>query len=569
MVMRISRPMKRAGTKNEQFKKRVPTALLPVLRGRKFAVDLPQTVAPDSPTYTVTVTLSDMITFSLGAPASRLAAIRHAAALGHVEAFLDAAQRGPEDLSHLELTALLGDIHKALLAQYADNPPARYKIAVEEGVEEWDELSDWREMITEAEISVLTLTPQGRAAAVSSVRRIIDLDAFLSARALILSDKSYRDLVEGLPATLRRVAETLSQRSHGNYSPDPYTPQYPQWKAKGTTAAVPSADEYVKTFEDLFDRWKAADKRAASTISTWRGYLARFTKFVGHDDPHRVERVDALRWKDALVTEGLKKISTTYLAALNTLYRFGLSNSETTGISRNPFDGVKAPQKARAGTKRLPFTGAEVALILNAARKEKLAHLRWIPWLQAQTGSRVAEIAQLWGNMVITDDAGNPCIHITTAPDGGSLKNEGSERTIPLHPDLIAEGFLEFVKTRGKGPLFYGGRKGKAAVQLRDDQKHPSKGVSNRVGTWVRELGIADPRKGPTHSFRHWFKSELPRRSGCTIRLVDAIQGHSAESDAAGYHHSEISDMLEAISKLDLKGLADSATKDEIPEKAV
>jgi hypothetical protein len=80
--------------------------------------------------------------------------------------------------------------------------------------------------------------------------------------------------------------------------------------------------------------------------------------------------------------------------------------------------------------------------------------------------------------MVITDDAGNHCLNITTAPDGGSLKNEGSERIVPLHPDLIADGFLEFVKTRGKGPLFYGGSKGKAAVQLRDDQKHPSKGVS-------------------------------------------------------------------------------------------
>ncbi|MGB8293225.1 MAG: hypothetical protein WCE42_35975, partial [Rhizobium ruizarguesonis] len=410
MVMRISRPMKRAGTKNEHFKKRVPAVLLPILRGKKLSIYLPETTAPDSVTYMVTVTLGDMITFSLGAPASRLAKVRHAAALGHVEAFLDAAQRGPEDLSHMEITSLLGDIHKELFAQYEANPPERHKIVVDDGVEEWSELSEWQEMISDAEVGILTLTPQGRAAAVARVSRIVDLDAFLSARALVLSEKSYRDLVEGLPATLRRVAETLAQRSHGNYAADPYAAQYPQWKAK-TTAARRSTDEYVKTFDDLFDRWKAADKRAASTISTWRGYLTRFTKFVGHDDPHRVERSDALRWKDALIAEGLKKISTTYLAALNTLYRFGLRDSETTGINRNPFEGVKAPQKAVAGTRRLPFTRSEVVLILSAARKETLAHLRWIPWLQAQTGSRVAEIAQLWATMVITDDAGNPCLN--------------------------------------------------------------------------------------------------------------------------------------------------------------
>ncbi|MBA1348722.1 hypothetical protein [Rhizobium sp. WYCCWR 11146] len=563
MVMRISRPMKRAGTKNEQFKKRVPTALLPILRGKKLSIYLPETTAPDSVTYMVTVTLGDMITFSLGAPASRLAKVRHAAALGHVEAFLDAAQRGPEDLSHMDITSLLGEIHKALLAQYEADPPARHKIVVDDGVEEWSELSEWQDMITDAEEGIRTLTPQGRAAAVARVRRIVDLDAFLSARAVLLSEKSYRDLVEGLPATLRRVVETLGQRSHGNYAADPYAAQYPAWKAKTAPARQSGTEEHVKTFDDLFDRWKAADKRAASTISTWRGYVARFKQFVGHDDPHRVERVDALRWKDSLIAEGLKKISTTYLAALNTLYRFGLRDSETTGINRNPFEGVKAPQKAVAGTRRLPFSRTEIAIILNAARKEKLAHLRWIPWLQAQTGSRVAEIAQLWATMVITDDAGNPCLNITTAPDGGSLKNEGSERVVPIHPDLITDGFLEFVKTRGKGPLFYGGSKGKAAIQLRDDQKHPSKGVSNRVGTWVRGLGITDKRKGPTHSFRHWFKSELPDRSGCNILLVNAIQGHSAEGDAAGYYHPGTPEMLKAISKLDLKGMADSVPKAE------
>ncbi|MFF0920815.1 hypothetical protein ACFYE8_14030 [Rhizobium leguminosarum] len=562
MVVRISRPMKRAGTKNEQFKKRVLAVLLPILRGKKLSIYLPETTAPDSVTYMVTVTLGDMIAFSLGAPASRLAKVRHAAALGHVEAFLDAAQRGPEDLSHMEITSLLGDIHKALLAQYEADPPARHKIVVDDGVEEWSELSEWQEMISDAEVGILTLTPQGRAAAVARVSRIVDLDAFLSARALVLSEKSYRDLVDALPATLRRVVETLGQRSHGNYSTDPYAAQYPTWKAK-TAARQRSTDEYVKTVDDLFDRWKAADKRAASTISTWRGYVARFKQFVGHDDPHRVQRVDAQRWKDSLIAEGLKKISTTYLAAFNRLYRLALSNSETTGITHNPFDGVKAQQKAIAGTGRLPFTRSEVSLILNAARNETLPHLRWIPWLQAQSGARVAEIAQLWGSMIVTDDDGHHCLHITAAPDGGSLKNVGSERTVPLHPDLIADGFLDFVKSRGKGPLFYGGSKGKAANRLRDDQKHPSKGVSNRVGTWVRGLGITDPRKAPTHSFRHWFKSELPRRSGCNILLVNAIQGHSAEGDAAGYYHPEIPEMLEAISKLDLKGMADSAPKAE------
>jgi integrase len=538
MVMRISRPMKRAGTKNEQFKKRVPAALLHELRGKKLSLELPKTTSRDSPTYLITVTISDMITFSLGAPTSRLAAIRHAASLRHVEAFLDAAQRGPEDLSHMQIMALLGEIHKDLLSQHEANPPKRHRIIVEDdGVEDLDELSEWREIIGDAEGSILTFTPRGRAAAVRALKTIIDLDAFISTRALMLSSKSYADLIEGLPETLRRVCDTLSQRNRGDYTADKHVGQYPQRRA--TPKGGARSSDRVNTFDDLFDRWKAADKHAASTISTWRGYMARFKLFVGHDDPHRVARIDAQRWKDALVAEGRKKVSTTYLATFNTLYRFGLTNSETTGITGNPFDGVKASQKAVAGTSRLPFSRTDVAIILDAARTEEHAYLRWIPWLQAQTGARVAEVAQLWGSMIANDDTGHPCIHITVTPDGGTLKTPGSERTVPIHPDLIADGFLEFVEARGSGPLFYGGSRGKVAQRLRDDQKHPSKGVANRVGSWVRGLGIEDLRKAPTHSFRHWFKSEM-MRLGVIERLVDKIQGHSDKSDASGYAHGEI-----------------------------
>ncbi len=50
---------------------------------------------------------------------------------------------------------------------------------------------------------------------------------------------------------------------------------------------------------------------------------------------------------------------------------------------------------------------------------------------------------------------GIPTMQIAPAKDGGSLKNEGSERTIPVHPAIIDQGFLDFVATKGDGPLFY------------------------------------------------------------------------------------------------------------------
>ena len=105
----------------------------------------------------------------------------------------------------------------------------------------------------------------------------------------------------------------------------------------------------MTTFDDLFDRWRTGTKPVPSTVSTWQGYVRRFTTQLGHKNPRDVSKTDALRWKDALLAEGKQQISETYLGALRALYAYGVENSETTGVMNNPFAGVKAKQKAVAG----------------------------------------------------------------------------------------------------------------------------------------------------------------------------------------------------------------------------
>src|SRR5690606_732151 len=76
---------------------------------------------------------------------------------------------------------------------------------------------------------------------------------------------------------------------------------------------------------------------------------------------------------------------------------------------------------------------------------------RWVPWLCAYLGARVGEVGQLRG-MDIKQEDGVWLVWIT--PDAGSTKNE-SARYVALHPHLIEQGFLKFVKKTGAGPLFY------------------------------------------------------------------------------------------------------------------
>jgi integrase len=139
---------------------------------------------------------------------------------------------------------------------------------------------------------------------------------------------------------------------------------------------------------------------------------------------------------------------------------------------------------------------------------------------------------------------------IAPAEDGGSLKNEGSERQVPIHPAILQRGFLEFARSKGKGPLFYrGARKGKARSAGR---RHASKGVANHLGAWIRESGFREKRKAPNHALRHWFKTAC-QKAGVLDSVADAIQGHSGRrGEADGYRHGGVEIMADAIRRINV-----------------
>ncbi|MCW0980476.1 site-specific integrase [Agrobacterium sp. BT-220-3] len=573
MVIKMPRPSKRKDSANALFRQRVPLDLIEKLKGKTFTTYLPVSSDPADGTAEYKALVSGQIKFSLRTADTRLVRIRHAAASEAVEAFYAAAYRGPQDLTHRETQAILGLFYTHLIEKHRDNPPASI---FEGGRIAWSEFEIWDDILDEAARLVAYGTAAARRLADQQMLRLIDIDAFLAANAIELSERSRANLTEALPETLRKATATLKAYASGDYGPDTLITSYPPRTAvltKYSLAANPAPSlnnagngiAQCTTFDELFRRWQTETRPAASTVSTWKGRMAQFSAFIGKTDPRTVDEVDAIRWKDDLIAKGRKAIQVGQIAALRRLYSYGVENAATSGITHNPFAGIKANQKKVAGTGRLPFTSSEVSIILSAARKEKLPHLRWASWLCAATGARIGEIAQLWGSMIIEVD-GIPCVAITTAPDGGSIKNVGSERTIPIHPDLIAEGFLEYVRQRGKGPLFYREISHKAA-KARDDgaRKHKSKGVTNRVSDWVRGLGITDARKAPSHSWRHWHKSTLTALS-VSDRLMDEIHGHSNRSAAAGYTHSTPEMMLEALRKIDLCALANRETQNSLEE---
>jgi integrase len=108
-----------------------------------------------------------------------------------------------------------------------------------------------------------------------------------------------------------------------------------------------------------------------------------------------------------------------------------------------------------------------------------------------------------------------------------SLKNLGSARKVPLHRALVDEGFLKWVASLPAGGPLFG--------DIAPDRFGKRGGTGTKVmGRWVRGLGITDPRKAPSHSWRHRFK-DLCRGAGIEKAVHDALTGHTSSDEGDKY----------------------------------
>ena len=245
---------------------------------------------------------------------------------------------------------------------------------------------------------------------------------------------------------------------------------------------------------------------------------------LGHENAARVTVDDLRAWRQALLADG-RTVSTAdnYLSNVRILFRWAADGGR---LPVNPAEGLRlGGVKPKAGERRLPFSDEEARLILEKARGLGGAD-RWIPWLLAFTGARVEEVAQALVADVRERD-GIAYLDINAEGGGKSLKNAGSARRVPLHPALVAEGFLDYVQgLPPEGPLFPDLKPGPFGDR--------SAAYSKRAGRWLRGLGITDGRKVANHSWRHRFK-DVCRDAGVAKDVHDRLTGHSEGDVSGGY----------------------------------
>lgn len=283
----------------------------------------------------------------------------------------------------------------------------------------------------------------------------------------------------------------------------------------------------------LYEAWVAATRPGAETITQWRSIFtklaARLAKEGRSDDARGVTEADLEKWRDDLRKQGTggKRIKEGYLAAVRAVFGWAVKEKRLTD---NPAKAVHVQVEKRAKGRERDFTDAEAAMILAAslnARPREASDFsstrRWVPWLLAYSGARVAEITQLRKCDVIRE---REVDGIRITPNAGSTKTNQS-RSVPLHPHVIEQGFLRFVASRPDGPLFYDPRRG-------GDLLHKKR--AEQLAAWVRSIGVTDVGVAPNHGWRHRFKTEA-RRIRMDVEIRDYVQGHATRTEGENYGH--------------------------------
>lgn len=518
MVLRMTRPQKRPDSSFHYYRKRVPSDLRAMVGKSEIKI-------------------------SLGTRDPVEAKIAHARIAAEVEVRWAQLRRGVISVSQKQAVAMAGEIYRELIASHEENPGEprdwRGRLAV-----------DWAFLRPEKVKVVAMGAKPGESEKLFDKMRVnrhgrIVRD-YLDRHGYRVDDESLLRIKRAAGEAMLQGREQLLRNAEGDYRPDPDAGRFPELKL--TSQPEPNSPEPVDRSSplDVFDRYAKESSVGFATIKRWRPIVAKVQK----ENPRLSDITPewCIKWKDRLVARGLDNttIREAYLASMRTLCNWAVSNRV---IASNPFKDVTIKASKKGKIRQKGFYDSEADKILAASlvpvpksfSPQHAAARRWVPWLCAYLGARVGEIGQLRG-IDIKEEDGVWLVWIT--PDAGSTKDECA-RYVALHPHLIEQGFLKFVKGSGGGPLFFDPARRRGGSDLNPQ----SKKIGERIAKWVREIGVDDPNIRPNHAWRHRFKT-VSRKVKMDVGARDYMQGHAPATEGEAYGDFPPDVLLQEISKL-------------------
>lgn len=335
------------------------------------------------------------------------------------------------------------------------------------------------------------------------------------------------------------LAETMQRRAERDWGPDenlnrfPVVPAQPERRPRGTKGSGHTFEAILAGW--ALDRgWSLDAKPIPRALYDRQQTLKRLGEFLGHREAGGVSKADAVRWKEDMQVRGLKAATIRNdISEMSAIWKYAIDSGKVVS-ELNPFKGILPPKPKRAAQAiKRPFTQEEAVTILTSARAKR-GYMRWLPWVCCLTGARISEICQSFKEDVKEIDG----IAVLSIHDEGdkdqegvrSIKNEDSRRVVPIHPALVAEGFLDYVETLPSGSALFPDAKPDAKFGIR------SINAAKKISRWLKvDLQITDDKVRPNHSWRHWFMDAC-RRAQMSQEARSTLTGHSAKLDeSAGY----------------------------------
>lgn len=202
----------------------------------------------------------------------------------------------------------------------------------------------------------------------------------------------------------------------------------------------------------------------------------------------------------------------------------------------NPARGLAGAK--RDNVKRRGFLPPELEKLFGSLEGERAKDSAkyWVPAILAFSGARAGEVCQLLTRDV-KEVGGFAYLDLSEFDDEGrrdeakSLKNPHSFRAVPIHSQLVAAGFLDFVARRraaGVERLFPELRPNKVGEWSAD--------LSKWFGRYLDSLGMSEPAL-VLHSLRHGFRDAC-RAVNLADQITDALGGWKTPGVGAAYGDS-------------------------------
>ncbi len=388
------------------------------------------------------------------------------------------------------------------------------------------------------------------------------------------SSPNFWKLCDLIQRGLKRITEKALSRLEGK-STDPFFDELDR-TAETARPYAPEAGEQSLSLNQIFEEWVEDRKPSEKTRRAWAAAVRRFGEVNGdlavasittlHISkfkkvlsqlpaklPHHIRKMPVPEIIKATKGEGRSALSPAAvkkeIAAISSLMSWAVKNGYR---GDNPAAGVEVPNANTPERERVPFSGDELSRIFRDLRKfRRLEPSKyWLPQLALMTGARQRELGQLLVEDV-KDENGIAYIDIKKG-EGKSLKTRSSARQVPLHPTLIKNGFLDYVKEqkeRGERLLF---------PDLKPDTLgSPTGNFSKWFGRRLQKLGIRDFSKDERrdfHSLRHNFK-EACRNARIEEEVHDALTGHAPTNVGRRYGGVPLELKATEIAKVQYLGL--------------